>query len=72
MTESVLKELLVRYLLVDNIQQLKLDDTQKTIILEGEDATRFIDQLEQVELQIRYCRLCECIITDGLSNESHV
>jgi len=41
---------LVKFLLIDNINSLKLEDTQKTIFLEGEEASSFIDYLEQNEV----------------------
>ena len=59
-------------MLIENIQALKIEDTQKTLCLESEDSTRLIDFLETYELQIRYCRLCEQIIAESVTNEAHV
>jgi len=50
---------------------LKIEDSQKTIFLEGEEANKLIDYMEQQELNIRYCRLCDLIIPDHFTNESH-
>jgi hypothetical protein len=36
------------------------------------EANRLIDFLEASELQIRYCRLCEHIIADNVTNEAHI
>jgi hypothetical protein len=46
MNEQGYKELIIKYLLTDNIQYLKTDDTQKTIFLEGEEANKLIDYME--------------------------
>lgn len=46
MNENGFKELLIKYLLIDNIQFLKTEDSQKTIPLEGNDADKLIDYLE--------------------------
>jgi hypothetical protein len=64
LNEHTVKDLLIRYLLIDNIQNLKLEDAQKTIFLEGDEAHKFIDFLESTELTLRYCRLCEGQIPD--------
>ena len=64
--------MIIKYLVVDNIQHLKLEDTQKTIFLEQEESNKLVDYLEQNELQVRYCRLCEVIIPEPQSNETHI
>jgi hypothetical protein len=48
-----------------------LEDTQKTIFLEGDESNKLVDHLEQNELSIRYCRLCEMIIPDSQTTEAH-
>ena len=40
--------------------------------MDGDEANKLIDYLEHNELQIRYCRLCEQIISEASSNEAHV
>lgn len=72
MNELGYKELIIRYLVSDNIQVLKTDDSQKTIFLEGDEANKLIDYLEQNELHLRYCRLCDLIIPDHNTSEAHV
>jgi len=58
-------------LMADNIQYLKTEESQKTIFLEGEEANKLIDYLEQNELSLRYCRLCDLILPDHSNNEAH-
>jgi hypothetical protein len=49
-----------------------LEETQKTIFLESEESNKLIDYLEANEFQVRYCRLCESIIPEAMTNEAHV
>ena len=72
MNDQGYKELIVRFLLTENVHQLKTEETQKTIFLEGDDANKLIDYLEQHEVALRYCRLCDLIIPEHLTNEAHV
>ena len=65
MNDQNIKDQLVKCLLIENIQHLKLEDNQKTIFLEGEEANKLIDFLETNELNIRYCRLCESIVPES-------
>ncbi len=71
MNETGYKELLIKYLLTENIQHLKTEDSQKTIAVEGPEADKIIDYLEANELNLRYCRLCDLLIPDHLTNEAH-
>lgn len=58
--------------MTDNIQQLKTDDNQKTIALEGTDADKLSDYLEAHEFHLRYCRLCDLVLPDHSTNEQHI
>lgn len=46
MNEQGYKELIIKYLLTDNIHYLRTEDTQKTIFLEGDEANKLIDYME--------------------------
>lgn len=46
MNEQGYKEIIVKYLMTDNIQYLKTEESQKTIFLEGDEANKLIDYLE--------------------------
>ena len=72
MNEQGYKELIIKYLLNDNIQFLKTDDSQKTIAIEGPEADKLIDFLENQEFQMRFCRLCDLIIPEHCNNEAHI
>ncbi|CDW90779.1 UNKNOWN [Stylonychia lemnae] len=71
MNEQGYKELMIKYILTDNIHLLKTEDNQKTVAVEGQDADKVIDYLEINELNIKYCRLCDLIIPDHMSIEAH-
>lgn len=49
---------------------LKNEDPQKSIELNDEDPAKvktieeLLNKLEQMEVSFKYCRLCECILTD--------
>jgi hypothetical protein len=72
MNEQGYKEMIIKFLLTDNIQSLKTDDQQKTIALEGAEADKLIDYLEANDLSLRYCRLCDLIIPDHCTSENHI
>lgn len=72
--DKYFKECAVKYLLGGQHNDLlKNEDAQKSIELTGEDTCQiiqFLDRLEQSDLQFRYCRLCEAILseTDNCAN----
>jgi hypothetical protein len=71
MNELGYKELMLKILIHDNIQLLKNDDTQKSIAIEGQEGDKLIDYLEVNDLHLRYCRLCDLIVPDHMTNEAH-
>ena len=52
-------EKLIKYLFVDNIGSIRVDESQKTLMLEDEEAFKMLNLLEEHEISFRYCRLCE-------------
>lgn len=40
--------------------------------MEGQETEKLIDYLEQHEVNIRYCRLCETLIPENINNETHL
>ena len=71
MNETGYKELLIKFLLTDNIHLLKTEDSQKSIAAEGSESEKLIDYLEQNEFTIKFCRLCDHIIPDHMTMEAH-
>ena len=71
MNELGYKELLTKLLMQDSIQHLRTDENQKSIAVEGPESEKLFDYLEAHELLARYCRLCDQIIADHLTNEAH-
>ena len=63
------KEQIIRWLLIEHINSIKTEDDQKTIALEGDIADKLISYLEQHDLTLRYCRLCDIIIPDSTTTE---
>jgi len=55
----------------ENLQLIKNEDSQKTVVIEGVEGDRIMDRLESQELSIRYCRLCELVIPEHLTSEAH-
>ena len=70
--EAGAKELIIKYLMSDNISQIRSEESQKTILIDGSEADKFIEYLQHHELHLRYCRLCDLILADHQSNEHHV
>lgn len=58
--------------MTDNISILKTDESQKTIAGECQESEKLIDYLEANEFSLRYCRLCDLILPDHLTNDAHV
>lgn len=66
-----MKELIITYFLNGHYNDLlKNEDPQKSIELKDEDPLKvktieeLLDKLEQTEVSFKFCRLCECILTD--------
>lgn len=72
MNEQGYKELIVKVIMTDNIQLIKNEENQKTVVLEGIEGEKLIDYLETTELSIKYCRLCDLIIPDHSTIEHHI
>ena len=72
MNDQGYKELMLRIIITDNIQLIKNEDNQKTIVLEGIVGEKLIDFLENKELSIKYCRLCDLIIPDHSTIDNHI
>ena len=50
-------------LLIDQLQYIKIDESQKSILLDGTDeSAKVLRFLEANELSFKYCRLCETAI----------
>ena len=42
------------------------------MVLEGAEGEKIIDYLESHDFTIRYCRLCDLVIPEHLTNEAHL
>lgn len=56
--------LIVKKLLIDSANHIRVDDSQKTILLEGstDQSSTVLRYLEVNELHFKYCRLCQVAI----------
>lgn len=71
MNEQGYKESIIKIIMTDNVQLIKTSDSQKTIVFDGLEGEKIIDYLEAHDFSLRYCRLCDLIIADHLTNEGH-
>ena len=63
--------LIVKKLLVDQMQHIRIDDSQKSILFDGDkDSQTVLKYLEVNELKFKYCRLCEHAIHSEYSASS--
>ena len=54
-----------------NMNLIKNEENLKTVVVEHQDDDKLIDYLEQHEISIFYCRICDLMIPDGSQIESH-
>ena len=58
-------------ILIDQLQYIKIDESQKSILLDGtEESSKVRRYLEANELSFKYCRLCETSIYRQIENEN--
>ena len=63
--------LIVKKLLVDQMQHIRIDDSQKSILFDNnQDSQAVLKYLEVNELKFKYCRLCEVAIYSEYSASS--
>ena len=72
MQAQTFKEILIRILMVEHIGMIKTDDSQKSITLEGLEGDKIITYLESHDLNLSYCRMCECIVPDSQTADQHL
>jgi len=58
-----LTESLAKYLFQENIQLLRQNEAQTSIAYEGPNGTSILQLLEAQEVTLRFCRLCDALIT---------
>ena len=58
-------------ILIDQLQYIKIDESQKSILMDGkEESSKILRYLEANELNFKYCRLCEIAIHKQVEGES--
>ena len=63
--------LIVKKLLIDQMQHIRIDDSQKSILFDKDkDSQAVLKYLEVNELKFGYCRLCEIAIFSEYSASS--
>ena len=56
-------DLIVQKLLIEQMQHIRIDDSQKSILFENDkDSQAVLKYLEVNELKFKYCRLCEVVV----------
>lgn len=58
---------------VDQVKMLTVNESQKSMMLEIQDAEKILNHLESEELQFKYCRLCEAVCDENhFTSKSHL
>ena len=52
-------ETLAKFIFTDSMQTLKVNESQKSVLLDVVDADSILKYLEKEELTFKFCRICE-------------